>query len=155
MDDLIQYSDGGSFATGVIGYSIGQQDEVYAGRLCIEVSIGGKRTIAAIDTGGFYVICDPKLGKIISPSLIDPLGDSTLEIRGTKYKGKLYRLAVELLAKEGNNLEVDSTVFIPEMHPEEEWNLPSFLGFQGFLERIRFAVNPDQSLFYFGGLGEG
>lgn len=154
MGDLIQYSDGESFATGVINYYIGQQDEVDTDRLCIKVQIGGKHTIAVIDTGGYYVICDPELATFLSPLLIDPLGDTKLEIRGVKFHGKLYRLAVILPAKEGSSLEVDSTVFIPELRPEQKWNLPSFLGFHGFLERIRFAVDPDRSLFYFGGLGE-
>jgi hypothetical protein len=31
-----------------------------------------------------------------------------------------------------------------------DWRGPNFLGYQGLLQRIRFAVDPEVNLFYFG-----
>ena len=66
-------------------------------------------------------------------------------------KGDLVRLAVTLLADPdcGVDLTVDATVaVIPD------WPGPIILGYQGFLERLRFALDPgntlDGELFFFG-----
>jgi hypothetical protein len=42
----------------------------------------------------------------------------------------------------------------PDSKPGLLWDLPNFLGLSGFLERIRFAVDPGSNLFYFGALDE-
>ena len=54
-------------------------------------------------------------------------------------KGSLSRLNVSLLAEpdHGKDLSVDATVaVIPN------WPGPVVLGYQGFLERLRFAIDP-------------
>lgn len=154
LDGLIRFEDGTPFATGVTPYVLGGSGEREAGRLLVEVSIEGLRTIAVVDTGGFYFVFHPKLAEELKGSLTDRLGVGALEIRGTKYSGHLYRLTVELLAGKGEGLLVDATVFLPKLRSNQEWNLPSFMGFQGMLDRIRFAVDPEQTLFSFGPLGE-
>ena len=50
-----------------------------------------------------------------------------------------------LHADEGESLDVEATVF-----QSPDWRGPSFLGYQGLLQRIRFAVDPETNLFYFG-----
>ncbi|MBK7200605.1 hypothetical protein [Candidatus Amarolinea dominans] len=55
---------------------------------------------------------------------------------------------------EGGGLSLTVIVFIPQLDPGEVWTLPSFVGLEGMLQRMRFAVDPDASLFYFGPLGE-
>jgi len=45
---------------------------------------------------------------------------------------------------------VQATFFIPALLPGESWNFPNFLGLDGFLNRIRFAVDPAENIFYFG-----
>jgi hypothetical protein len=46
---------------------------------------------------------------------------------------------------------VDATAFIPDV--EEYWgDFPCFIGQIGFLERIRYAVDPANDTFYFGQL---
>jgi len=52
-----------------------------------------------------------------------------------------------LLADEGESFELDTTLFA-----SREWSLGNFIGYAGFLERIRFAVDPSTNDFYFGGL---
>lgn len=48
------------------------------------------------------------------------------------------------------SLEVNATVFVPNLRPNEVWPYPSFLGLSGFLERLRFALDPSENAFYFG-----
>jgi hypothetical protein len=40
---------------------------------------------------------------------------------------------------------VDATIFV-----SPDWHGPNFIGYQGLLQRIRFAVDPETNLFYFG-----
>ncbi len=48
------------------------------------------------------------------------------------------------------NLSLDATAFVPQLHPEQTWPLPTFVGLAGMLQRLRFAVDPVDSKFYFG-----
>lgn len=65
--------------------------------------------------------------------------------------GSLVRLNISLEAEQGQDLTVEATTFIPNL--KEQWgNFPSFLGLSGFLERIRFAIDPLTDTFYFGSL---
>ena len=60
-------------------------------------------------------------------------------------RGSLERLPIRLVAEQGDPLEIDATVFVCD-----EWQRENFLGYSGFLERIRFAVDPTSKKFYFG-----
>ncbi len=60
-------------------------------------------------------------------------------------RGALYREALRISADEGEPLDVEATVFV-----SPDWPGPSFIGYQGLLQRIRFAVDPETNLFYFG-----
>ena len=59
--------------------------------------------------------------------------------------GALYRGLIAIPADEASSLEVDATVFL-----SPDWRGPNFIGYQGLLQRIRFAVDPEENLFYFG-----
>jgi hypothetical protein len=59
---------------------------------------------------------------------------------------------VTLVATGGESLTFEATAFLPETETQGDWALPSFLGWQGCLERIRFAVDPAEEVFYFGAL---
>ena len=53
----------------------------------------------------------------------------------------------------GEGLTVDVTAFVPEAEFTEAWGLlPSYLGLNGCLDRLRFAVDPVTDTFYFGPL---
>ncbi|MBW4493144.1 MAG: hypothetical protein KME26_08670 [Oscillatoria princeps RMCB-10] len=72
-------------------------------------------------------------------------------IRGMRLPGFVVRLNIRLVAREGEDLNVDATVFVPDS--EALWgDFPSFIGLTGFLERIRFALDPNTDTFYFGSL---
>jgi hypothetical protein len=72
-------------------------------------------------------------------------------IRGVRFNGWLCEgIPITLEANRGTDLESPGTVFIPELDPTQVWDLPNFIGLSGFLERIRFAVDPFENHFYFG-----
>ena len=160
MSGQLLYPSGDLFAIDATPYTVGEPGEEASGRLLIEVSIGGLRTIAAVDTGGLYFVCHPALADDLKPYLSDPISftdhdrKTKLGIRGDEIQGDLFFLTVELLGLDGINLPVEVLVFIPDLKPGQTWGLPSIIGWEGFLDRIRFAVDPDRSLFYFGPLGQ-
>ena len=72
-------------------------------------------------------------------------------IRGMSLSGFVVRLNIQLTADMGENLDVDSTVFVPDS--VDLWgDFPCFIGLGGFLERIKFAIDPNTDTFYFGQL---
>jgi hypothetical protein len=73
-----------------------------------------------------------------------------INIRGYEFDGRLARGHIVIHAASGDNLRVQATFFIPELMPDDPWNFPNFLGLDGFLNRIRFAVAPSENAFYFG-----
>jgi len=58
-------------------------------------------------------------------------------------------MGIGLEIEAGENFEVSATVFVPTLPAGEQWRYPNFLGLTGFLERIRFAIDPEESVFYF------
>ena len=74
-----------------------------------------------------------------------------MSFRGGDSPGKLLRTTVTLFSDpgEGEALDVDATVFVPD----EPWigSPTSFIGYSGFLERVRIALAPQDNHFYFGG----
>ena len=86
-----------------------------------------------------------------------PGGEShdALRIRGDKFRGKLFRMGMGLQIEQGQGFEIDATVFVPILDAGQRWPHPNFLGLSGFLERVRFAVDPDpeERAFYFGPTG--
>jgi hypothetical protein len=71
-----------------------------------------------------------------------------LSTRVGTYEGHLYRGSLTLLAQEGESLDLDVTFFL-----SPHWQGGNFLGYEGALERARFAVDPRANLFYFGATG--
>jgi hypothetical protein len=120
----------------------------------VRVSLEGQQIIAAVDTGAPYFVCDPEVAVLIERRLVDPLESITLTIRGVSFPGNLYRLTLELVAGVGVSAAVSATVFVPSLADGQTWPWPSFVGWTGVLERLRFAVDPEESLFYFGPLGD-
>lgn len=147
----LHFEDGSPFARGSCRYEYRPASEREdTPRIIIPVQIEGVATRAIMDTGGVYLVCDPAIGEFLALDAAESLGTDRLGIRGKSYPGNLYRLLLGLMASEGGELQVEVTAFVPVLETGDEWVLPSFLGLQGCLERLRFAVDPAQDAFYFG-----
>ncbi len=157
---LLNYLDGTSFATGAMQYeyrpaTLGETTN----RIILAISVEEKvQTTAVFDTGAPYVVLPPTIAQQAGYTEEQGLDEGTLLIRGKWVKGSIGRLNITLQATQGNNLDIDSTVFVPKY--KQDWgdfemywsDFPAFLGLSGFLERIRFAIDPNTDTFYFGSL---
>lgn len=105
--------------------------------------------IALLDTGSTYTVINRELVRDIENQLIQVREDQINTCEGT-IAGTLVELGITLLAEEGDDLPVDALALITE-----DWHGPVVLGYRGFLEKIRIALDPgvtlaDGQLFYFG-----
>jgi hypothetical protein len=100
-----------------------------------------------VDTGAPWCIFEPRLGKFIRESF-DQVSEEevSLSTRLGTFRGELYRGPLFFEALEGEPLDIEATVFVSPSWPPGE----NFIGYQGLLQRIRFAVDPEVNLFYFG-----
>jgi hypothetical protein len=101
--------------------------------------------LAVVDTAAPWCIFEPEVGNILRQRFSPVQGGVVLNTRLGILKGSLYRIPVALPADEGQSLEAEATVFL-----SPDWRGPNFIGYQGLLQRIRFAVDPEENLFYFG-----
>ena len=152
---MLTLENGEIFANGATIYEFRSvtPDEEQNKRIILPVSIDGLLSMAVIDTGAPYLIIDPVTTERLG--LVDEvaLERTEIRIRGVKYSGKLFRLDVQLNAVEGENLGFQATAFVPDPGQEDKWGeLPSFLGIEHCLERVRFAIDPGQYKFHFGAL---
>jgi hypothetical protein len=104
-----------------------------------------KIVLTVVDTAASWCVFKPDVGAALLDHF-DPSPEVTvLSTRLGRFRGKLYRGTIKLLADEGSSLDVDATVFLAP-----DWPGPNFVGYQGLLQRIRFAVDPESNRFYFG-----
>jgi len=151
---MLFFQDGTPFAKAFSSYAYRPVEEYdkYP-RIFIQVEIEGFQTEAFLDTGSPYVICDPIIAENLSLDLTHGEKIEKFLIRGYTIEGYLHRMNITILAEGGQGLPVDATVFVPNLTPDQDWgNFPSIIGLSGFLERIRFAIDPIKDRFYFGDL---
>ncbi len=143
--------DGERFATGSVAYQYRPATtHETTPRIILTVEIDGILTEAMVDTGGVYLFCNPHIARCLSLAPTEAMsGIQSILFRGVFVHGRLYRLALTLLADEGENLTMQVTAFVPELEEDESWgDLPCILGLYGCLERTRFAVDPDAERFW-------
>jgi hypothetical protein len=104
-----------------------------------------KPVFAVVDTAAPWCIFEPRVAKTLAENFLLLEPRAVLSTRLGLIHGALYRGLIAIPAEEANSLEVDATVFL-----SPEWRGPNFIGYQGLLQRIRFAVDPEVNLFYFG-----
>jgi hypothetical protein len=136
------------FATGSLQY-IENRREITGSeaRILVPLSLEliSKTVLAVVDTAAPWCIFEPEVGSHLR-QLVSPVEEQVvLSTRLGTLKGSLYRVPLRLPAAEGDSLDVEATVFL-----SPDWPGPNFIGYQGLLQRIRFAVDPETNLFYFG-----
>jgi hypothetical protein len=104
--------------------------------------------LATLDTAAPWCILKPQIGALIAADLDSAPGSVRLSTRLGTIEGRLYRGSLKLLAQEGESLDLEVTFFL-----SPHWQGGNFLGYEGALERARFAVDPRANLFYFGATG--
>lgn len=101
--------------------------------------------LAQLDTGAAWSVIDGEISEALG--FLELAGPTIrLSARSGTIRGKLIRAPLTLVADEGESFEVEATLFV-----SRDWAYGNFLGYSGFLERLRFAVDPTSNDFYFGG----
>jgi len=152
MAQFAQLLFSGNFAVGMTYYEDYYPGQEQAVRVVLPVTLAGRLTVYAIvDTGSPWCILEPDLVALLGTAVqASYTPGEKLMIRGTLYAGRLLRMGISLRAETGTALEVDATVFVPTLTPGDTWPHPNFIGLDGFLNRIRFAIDPTENAFYFG-----
>lgn len=118
-------------------------------KIILKIRLQGYETFALLDSGAAWSVLDAETAEAIGVD--DSDGDpAELSTRRGTIPGKLVSAPVVLLAEEGEDLEVNATFFVSAEWPPGR----VFLGYSGFLERIRFALDPQANHFYFGPAGD-
>jgi hypothetical protein len=97
--------------------------------------------MALLDTGSELSVVDNEVYQAFLDDdvlLGSPVGTRKINTRLGNFEGTLYRVDVGLTADWGEDLVIEGTFLFCE-----DWKGPTVLGFGGFLERIRFAIDPD------------
>lgn len=145
---MLYFPDGSPFATGRVSYldadPHGQhrQSAIY---LPVVLPFAQDISVyALLDTGSPFCVFDSAL--MAAAGIDFDAGEPVaLSTRVERIDGRLQRLALLIAAEAGEALSVDASVFVTR-----DWRHGHFLGYGGFLERLRVAVDPLTNTCYFG-----
>jgi hypothetical protein len=139
------------FAFGSVTYIDRYPGDERNARVVVTVTIAGSHTTPMIvDTGTPWCILDPETAEVLDLVATSYSLGRRLSIRGTPYQGMLVRVPITIQPHSGDELALEATFFIPILEPGDVWRHPNFLGLDGFLNHIRFAVDAQENAFYFG-----
>jgi len=144
---MLRFRSGVEFASGVARYSL---QPVPDPKLSVQVEIDGIQTLAVVDTAAPYLVCSLWMATELHLSLDARIGLREVRTNRGLLRGGLYRVAMKVLAAQGIGVEIQATAMVPHADQEHWRDAPTFLGFDGCLERLRFAVDPAEEKFYFG-----
>jgi hypothetical protein len=118
-------------------------------RIIIPVTIESvdEPVLSVVDTGAPWCIFEPIVAKALTRKFVPLQRQVSLSTRLGLIHGALFRTGVTIPTDEGKSLDVEATVFV-----SPDWPGPNFIGYQRLLQRIRFAVDPETNLFYFGSI---
>lgn len=148
---LVRVADGAAFTSGRATFLDGEPGvQARSARIFVRVKFGewDGELLALLDTAAEWCILNASIAREIGVLADEVDGErrSLRTARGT-FNGHVIRLPIRLLADEGVSLDVECTVFI-----SAEWEHGNFIGYQGLLERVRFAIDPASNDFLFGPL---
>jgi hypothetical protein len=149
---MLRYNNGEPFSLSVTTYL----DSIGSMHLGNKIYISAQfdtlpKTLAIVDTGAPWCVLPRKKAEALNPNYLNEATEiKKLTIRGETEKGALIRLPITIYAEEGEDVTIEGTVFVPD----NEREIPDFIGLDGFLSRIRFAVDPQNCSFFFGRIEE-
>lgn len=134
------------FCTGMSHYRDDPQGRNREANIWIDigVEVADSWWVALVDTAAPWCVVEPAIARTLDLSTGEETAISTR--LGIVY-GELNRVPLTVIADEGVRATVDATVFA-----SAHWTGPNVVGYRGFLERIRFAVDPSTHRFYYGKL---
>ncbi len=151
MGNLVKATNGGGYEVWSIGFAAFSQDGYRRSKIYVKCKIHGLETTeqARLDTGSTYTVISKEVVQPIGHLLTD-CGEGGCETWEGQLEGRLVKLDMTLIAEGGENLVIRQGLALVS----EEWGGPIVLGYHGFLDKIRIAIDPgnkpEDQLFYFG-----
>lgn len=100
-----------------------------------------------VDTAAPWCIFEPAICKALWDH-VDVLRESaSIDSRLGRFQGTLCQGRLQIVADDGEDLDIEAVMFLCP-----DWSGGNFLGYEGVLDRIRFAVDPHRNRFYFSSL---
>ncbi len=99
--------------------------------------------VALLDSAAAWPICRKELRDNLGLVGRDSLERVILSTRFGRIRGYLDRCRITLVSEFGSELSIDGTVVF-----SEEWEGPNVIGWNGCLERIRFALDPSLDMIF-------
>jgi hypothetical protein len=155
MGHLYRQIEDGCYAwsSGFASFLISHREDLGSYPVAVKCRIGSldETDLALLDTGAEWTVVGGDTAKILGDEIGSPSEHFVMSTRLGKIPGALYRINITLLAGQhcGQDLTVEGTVFV-----SQDWPGPTVLGYRGFLERIRIALDPgvkvDEQTVFFG-----
>jgi predicted aspartyl protease len=145
---VLSFNNGDAFTTGRAGFADGNPEMPEpTGKIYVRVEphgFGGP-VLAQLDTGAAWSILNTEIAEELQ--LLEGEGEPIeISTRRGPVHGRLENVTITIVADDGQSLEVNARVVV-----SAEWPMPTFLGYAGLLERIRFAIDPQENHIHFGG----
>jgi hypothetical protein len=144
MGQLFQQTDENRMCVWSSGYAsflVGHKFDFWHLPVAVRCQIGDfpSTFFALLDTGAEWSVLGGELAILLVDQLGLPTESFSMSTRLGRISGALHRIPIRLLAELncGYDLTIESSIFV-----SQEWTGPLVLGYRGFLERLRFALDP-------------
>ena len=145
---MLSFRDGAPFSAGratFFDHEPAAREETAKIFVKIEPESLGGPILAQLDTGSAWSILDRQVAEELH--VLGTEGETVrMDTRFGEIVFRLIPMRIVVLADEGDSQTVNASVCV-----SERWNGGTFLGYSGFLERLRFALDPQSNDFHFGG----
>lgn len=100
-----------------------------------------------IDTAAPWCIFEPAIAEALRDHVGVLREDALIDSRLGRFQGTLCQGRLQIVADDGEDLDIEAVMFLCP-----DWSGGNFIGYEGVLDRIRFAVDPNRNRFYFSSL---
>ena len=147
---MLMHEGGSPFTVGMSRFFDHSDEKLEAtAKIFVKIAAGSLGLfLAQLDTGAAWSLLNVEIAEELS--LLGGNGEQALmRTHGGAIHGRLEKARIRLLADErcGQSLNIEATFLV-----SEDWNGGNFLGYSGFLDHIRFAIDPRERSFHFGPL---
>jgi len=109
--------------------------------------VGNGNLLAQLDSGSAYSMLEVELAQTLG--VLDGDGEpARVRTPSGIVHGRLERIPLVLVADEGESLDVETTFLV-----SRDWTGKTFLGYTGFIDKLRIALDSPANDFYFGEVG--